>query len=113
MMRGMLCVGPLAVIALVGISGAGLADESGLAGIHTWVRVGRKICMADHFHNGSGKGASRKQAEVAAISDWASFTSFEYGSSWGHFLLAESKGVACSKTGSEWNCDLEARPCRR
>jgi hypothetical protein len=113
MMRGILCGGLLAVIALVSSGSASLADESGLAGIHTWVRVGHKICMADHFHNGNGKGASRRQAEAVAISDWASFTSFEYGSSWAHFVLAESKGVACSKTGPEWNCDLQARPCRR
>src|SRR5262249_398368 len=107
MMRRILCIGLVTASALVGLGTPGFADETGLAGIHSWVRVGRKICMADHFHNGSGKGASRKQAVAAAMHDWASFTSWEYGSSWGHYGLAEGKGAACSRASQEWNCDLQ------
>jgi hypothetical protein len=113
MIKGIPCIGLTTVIALVGMGSPGFADETALASIHPWVRVGHKICMADHFHNGTGKGASRKQALAAAVSDWASFTTLEYGSSWGQFSLAESKGMACSKASDEWSCELEARPCRR
>src|SRR5262249_14217075 len=31
-------------------------DETGVAGIHDWVKIGRKTCFVDHFHNGSGNG---------------------------------------------------------
>jgi hypothetical protein len=113
MMKGIPCIGLMTVIALVGMGSPGFADETGLADIHTLVRVGHKICMADHFHNGTGTGASRKEALAAAISDWASFTTLEYGTSWGQFGLAASKGMACSKASQEWNCNIEARPCRR
>ncbi len=105
----------LAVGTLLACAGSisAVAQGSGLAGLHTQVRVGNKICFLDHYHNGSSSGRkSRKEAEAAAISDWASFTSWEYGSAWGQFGLAESKSISCSNVGG-WGCQLEARPCRR
>lgn len=89
------------------------AQETGLSGLHAKVRVGNKICFADHYHNGSSSGhKTRKAAEAAAISDWAGFTSWEYGNAWGQFGMAESKSISCSNVGG-WGCQLEARPCRR
>ncbi|MBO0763678.1 MAG: hypothetical protein J2P50_03675 [Hyphomicrobiaceae bacterium] len=87
-------------------------DETGVAVIHTWVKVGRKTCMADHYHSGNGDGATRLLATRHAIQSWADFTAWEYGSSWGHYWLAISKKMTCERTGS-WSCFLEARPCRR
>jgi len=88
------------------------ASAQGLADMHTQVRVGNKICMADHFHAGSSNGQpSRKAAEAAAIASWSSFTAWEYGSNWGHFKLAESKKVVCENAGG-WACTIDARPCR-
>jgi hypothetical protein len=102
-------------LALVGVLQAGAAaqaQETGVAGIHTWVKVGRKTCLLDHFHNGDGKGASKAQAERAAIQAWTEFTAWEYGDTWGRYSIAASKKVECSRDGSNWSCALEARPCR-
>jgi hypothetical protein len=102
----------LALGALLAAGGAAQADETGIAGIHSWVKMGRKTCFADHFHSGNGTGATRRQAERQAIQSWVDFTAWEYGSSWGHFSLAASKTVNCERTDS-WACFVEARPCRR
>jgi hypothetical protein len=90
------------------------AQESGLASIHEWVRVGGKICMKDHFHSGASAGEkTRKAAEAAAIGSWQGFTAWEYGGAWGSFKNAESKSIKCDGGGSSWGCTVDARPCRR
>jgi hypothetical protein len=103
------CAMVLAV--LFGAIGAALADETGVAGIHDWVKIGHKTCLTDHFHSGNGNGATRAQAERQAIQSWADFTAWEYGSSWGRYTIAASKKMSCEQSGS-WSCFLEARPCR-
>ena len=97
--------------ALLTTAGPVQADETGIAGIHSWVKIGRKTCLADHFHSGSGNAANRKQAEKQAIQSWADFTAWEYGSSWGRYSLAASKSMTCNNTDG-WSCFVEARPCR-
>jgi hypothetical protein len=52
-------------------------EETGIAGIHAWVKIGRKTCMVDHFHDGSGAGPTRTMAERAAIRAWVEFTAWE------------------------------------
>jgi hypothetical protein len=101
----------LACGVLIGATAMVQAEETGIAGIHTWVKTGRKTCLADHFHNGSGTGATRPQAERAAIQSWVDFTAWEYGGSWGRYSIAASKKMTCSREES-WSCDVEARPCR-
>jgi len=88
------------------------AQETGLASIHTWVPVGRKTCMASHFHDGSGTGKTQKDAEREAIRVWESFTLWEYGTPWGRWTLAESKKTTCSRdTQSVFTCQVTSRPC--
>lgn len=90
------------------------AQDTGLAGIHDWSRVGGKVCLKDHYHSGSSAGEkSRKAAELAAIGSWQGFTAWEYGGAWGSFRNAESKHVKCDGGGTTWGCNVEARPCRR
>ena len=109
MLRQIKLVCAAAIASAIMVSGA---SAQGLADTHTQVRVGNKICMADHYHSGSSNGhPSRKAAEAAAISSWAGFTAWEYGSNWGHFALAESKRIVCQNVGG-WGCTLDARPCR-
>lgn len=90
------------------------ADETGVAVIHTWVKVGKKTCMLDHYHYGSGTGATKKVAQAAAIKDWEGFTAFEYGTSWGNFRIANKKSEKCTGTdkAKDWKCDVEALACR-
>jgi hypothetical protein len=103
----------VALTMLLGNSAPAAAQDEGLAGLHAKVRIGNRICMADHFHTGTSTGhASRKQAASAAIADWAGFTAWEYGSHWGNFAMAESKRISCSQP-TDWSCVVEARPCRR
>ena len=53
---------------------AAWAQGMGMDGLHAQVRVGNKVCMVDHFHNGASSGkASRKAAEAEAIAAWAEF----------------------------------------
>lgn len=86
----------------------------GLADIHTHVRKGNKICMADHFHSGNSAGEpSRERAEREAIASWQGFTGLEYGGGWASFRFAESRKVKCDRSGTGWACSVEARPCRR
>ncbi len=71
------------------------ASAQGLAGIHEWVRVGGKICMKDHYHDGQSAGEpSKKAAEAAAIGSWQGFTSWEYGAAWGSFSVASQRRCA-------------------
>lgn len=89
------------------------ADETGLASIHGWVKVGKRTCFDGHFHAGDGSGPNRKAAEAAAISSWASFTALEYGSSWGDFRIAAQKSMKCgAESPKSWRCNTEAIPCR-
>ena len=72
------------------------------------------VCYTDHFHYGSSGGHSkRRAAEAAAISAWASFVDFEYGSAWASYRRAGSKKMSCSQGSGGWDCSVEARPCRR
>ncbi|MEZ5842506.1 MAG: hypothetical protein R3D27_02070 [Hyphomicrobiaceae bacterium] len=71
-------------------------------------------CLVDHFHVGNSAGMrTKKTAEAAAISDWASFTAWEYGTLWGNFRVAANKTVSCEPSGAAWGCSVSARPCRR
>ena len=89
------------------------AQESGVATIHTWVKVGRKTCMLDHYHDGSGNGRTRKDAERAAITAWSEFTAWEYGTPWARYTIAESRQTTCTPQSKDaWSCAVQARPCR-
>ena len=90
------------------------ADETGLASMHDWVRVGRKVCYSEHTHYASSNGHRTKRAALnAAIKDWQEFTAFEYGTSWAYFRRANAKRKACSRQASGWSCSIQARPCKR
>jgi hypothetical protein len=90
------------------------ADDNGLAGtIHDLRRERGKLCQVDHWHYGSGSGATKKLAMADAVGSWQNFTAMEYGSDWARFQKAASKSVSCSKEGSGGvSCSIEGRPCR-
>ena len=106
------CAGALALAAAF-VPGIGAqAEETGLAGMHSLVRVGGKTCMADHYHDGSGSGRTRGAAQSAAIRAWVDFTAWEYGNSWGSYSAAAGKSISCSSGSGSWSCSTSARPCR-
>jgi hypothetical protein len=89
------------------------ADETGMAGIHSWRKVGKKTCLVDHFHDGSGSGTTQKLAELAAVRSWVSFTDLEYGSDWADFRQANSRSMKCNREDvARWTCRAEAVACR-
>ena len=91
---------------------AAMADNTGFDSIHAKVRVGGRTCFADHSHSGSGAGANRKIAEMAAIGSWSGYTAGEYGSDWANINKAVRKSMRCSPTGGGgYSCDVEATPC--
>jgi hypothetical protein len=98
-------------VALAGLGTAKADDETGIADIHSLVKVGRKTCMLDHFHSGTGSSPTRALAERQAIQSWIDFTAWEYGTSWGRYSIAASKKMTCDRSG-DWSCFVEARPCR-
>ena len=88
------------------------AQGMGLEGLHDKRQEGGRICMADHFHDSSGNGKTRKAAEMDAARAWSEFTGWEYGDAWGSFSNAASKSMQCGDAGGSWNCQATARPCR-
>lgn len=103
----------LAALALVAQPGPAPAQETGFHTLHTTRRVGSKVCMTDHFHAGQSLPSGAKSVAVrTAIDKWESFTSEEYGKSWGRWSMAAGKSQKC--TGSPGNivCEVTARPCR-
>jgi Neuraminidase (sialidase) len=111
-------VGALALVVWAGTADAQSrksmeTQETGVASIHAWTKVGRKTCMVDHFHDGSGTGRNKKEAEAAAIRAWADFTAWEYGTPWARYAIAESRSANCSQQSpSSWSCAVQARACR-
>ena len=99
-------------LALLAGEAVAQSQETGMAEIHAWVKVGRKNCMVDHFHDGNGTGPTRAKAEAAAIRAWVEFTAWEYGNPWGRYTIAASKKMTCSGGSGGWTCAVEARPCR-
>jgi hypothetical protein len=103
----------------VGLLALGLAPNSaasqdegiGLAGIHDWVKVAGKTCMADHFHDGQGTGPTKAQAQAAAIRAWTDFTAWEYGRRWARWQLSVSKSANCSGSRGNVSCNVSSRPC--
>ena len=89
-----------------------VALAQGLDGLHDQRREGGRVCMSDHFHDGSGTGATKRHAEAAAARAWSEFTAWEYGGNWGGFSYAASKSMQCSGGSGAWNCAASARPCR-
>jgi hypothetical protein len=97
----------------LGMSTLAAAEESGLAGLHAQKSEGKRICMSEHFHHGSSAGKpTQKEAEAAAIRDWSGFTGFEYGEAWSDYAIAASKTMKCARSGDDWSCELDARPCK-
>jgi hypothetical protein len=97
---------------LAGGASAQQGGETGVAEIHSWVKVGRKTCMLDHYHDGQGTGRTKALAEKSAILSWSEFTAWEYGSPWARYSIAVSKGMECSPASGSWSCHVQARPCR-
>jgi hypothetical protein len=97
---------------VLGVAAARAADEGmGLAGIHTWVKVAGKTCMADHFHDGQGNGPTKAQAQAAAIRAWVEFTAWEYGGRWARWQNSVSKSANCSGARGNISCNVSSRPC--
>jgi hypothetical protein len=92
---------------------AAVADDTGLAYSHDLRKERGRLCMADHWHSGSGEGRTKASARNAAIRSWADFTNFEYGTVWAHFSLAASPQTHYTKAASGWSAAIDARPCRR
>jgi len=109
MKHGLLCV---SAFALALGSTAGAVQAQGLDELHSKVRVGGKVCMADHFHDGSGSGSTRAAAQRAAINAWIDFTAWEYGRRWGSYAAAVGKSMSCSGGAGSYSCSTSARPCR-
>ena len=93
---------------------AALADDTGVAtSLHASMRVGNKICLVDHSHNGNSSGLpTEKAAKAAAIDSWAGFTAWEYGTDWANIRKAIRVSMRCSQSSGGWGCDLNANPCK-
>ena len=109
MRKSLVCAGALALV--LGMP-TGTVQAQGMDDLHSKVRVGGRVCMADHFHDGSGTGSTRARAQAAAIRAWIDFTAWEYGSRWGSYGAAISKSMSCSGGPGNYSCSTSARPCR-
>ena len=96
------------------VNKVGAIAVTGLAAMHTLKRTRGRLCMADHYHFGSGSSRkSKAKAVSAARADWASFVNAEYGPTWSRYSIALSKGGKCTRANGLYNCSISARPCRR
>jgi hypothetical protein len=102
----------IACVGLIAVSASASADSTGFDSIHSQMRVGKKTCFVSHSHSGSGSGATRKIAEMQAISSWYGYTAGEYGSDWANINKAVKRTMSCSGGGSSYTCNVEATPCR-
>jgi hypothetical protein len=94
-------------------SAPALADETGLAGIHSWQKVAGRTCMTDHEHDGAGNGRTPELAMRSAIKSWESFTDLEYGSDWASYANSVAKRASCGKgIMGDISCQISSRPCR-
>jgi hypothetical protein len=109
MKRAFVCAGAFAL--LLGLPAA-VAQAQGLEDLHSKVRIGGRLCMADHFHDGSGTGSTRARAQAAAVRAWIDFTAWEYGSRWGSWGASVSKRMSCSGGAGSYSCNVSSRPCR-
>lgn len=105
-------IAAIASVGLTALASSALAQGMGLEGLHDHRREGNKVCMVDHFHDGSGSGKTRKLAEADAARAWSEFTAWEYGGRWGSYGNAANKTMNCSNSGGTWSCQISARPCR-
>ncbi|MEI9900488.1 MAG: hypothetical protein WDN31_10600 [Hyphomicrobium sp.] len=55
----------IAVAAALASSAAAYADDTGFAYGHTLRKEGGRLCMADHYHSGSGSGRSKAAAQAS------------------------------------------------
>lgn len=102
-----------AVLAALSVSSAAIASETGVAqALHATARIGGRLCLVDHYHDGSGSGRTQAAAAAAAVRAWSDFTAWEYGSSWGRYGLAVGKSMKCSRSAGGFSCDVSARACR-
>ncbi len=112
-MRAPLIAVALLVGCVAGIGAPAFADDTGVAqALHGMKRVGSKTCLDDHFHDGSGTGASQKVAMADAVKNWQGFTAFEYGSDWGAYGNAVAKSASCDRGMSSFTCQVSAIPCK-
>jgi len=103
----------LVAAAFIAFTAPSTADDTGLASMHAWKKVGKLTCYAEHTHYGTSAGHRDKKAAMAeAAKSWASFTAFEYGTDWANFNKATAKKFSCNQTSGGWGCEVEARPCR-
>lgn len=53
--------------------------------------------------------------KVAAMkksrTNWTNSTKTQFGLSWSVWTIADGKSVTCNKTGSNWTCLANAKPC--
>ncbi len=108
----LLAAAAIMAVGAIGVSPV-VADETGLASMHEWVKVRGATCYAEHTHYASSVGhRDKKTAMAAAVKSWAEFTAWEYGTAWANFNAANAKKADCKQSSSGWGCDVEARPCR-
>jgi len=100
------------VLALAAGAAPAFADDTGIAGIHSWKQVGSKTCFVDHTHEGSGTGYDQATAMRSAVKSWESFTDLEYGSDWASYANSIGKTVSCSKYQSDISCQVSSTPCK-
>jgi len=106
------CVATAIAGALSLATSAAIADDTGFAYSHNLRKEGGRLCMSDHYHQGSGEGRTKPAARAAAIRSWADFTNFEYGTAWARFSVAKSATTRYTKSDKGWSADVDARPCR-
>ncbi len=101
------------VVALTALAATAVrADDTGLASMHAFIKIGGKTCFDGHRHSGSGEGATKDKARAAAIKAWWEYTAGEYGSDWAHWGRSAAQKVSYGKAATGWSATVESTPCK-
>ena len=89
------------------------ADETGLAGIHSFRRESGRTCFADHWHTWSGGVQKTKPAALAAaVQGWEPASRTWNTAPTGHISRAPPRKRSVLEASDGFGCTVEARPCK-
>ena len=112
MKKGLGYASALALGLVMAPGGAAIAQD-GLAGLHSWVRVGGRTCMLDHFHDGSGSGSTVAAGAAGRHPGLDRLHGLGVRQPLGQLRrVHQQENVVLGRARGNYSCSVSSRPCR-